>query len=211
MQAFRLGLVGLFFILRAGPASADVATLWVESITLSAGQRGEVVVWADTGGNPTFGVELLVQIVRRPDSTGLVVFTPSPPIDITQAGDPWPGAGKFTKFDTDAFIFSSTLNGAVDDDGRFVCGEVMDYSGPLVSFPVIVGPGADGVWDVRLSTDFGDSIWTCVPTTLVAGTITVSTVVPTVSTWGLIVLTGLLLGAGSLLIKKRRAPLDGVK
>jgi hypothetical protein len=93
----------------------------------------------------------------------------------------------------------------VDDDGSWMCGASVDFSGPLASFPVVAGPDADGVWDVWLSTYVGDSRWECVDsTTLINGTITVSTPVPTVSEWGTVAMTALLLGAGSLVIARRR-------
>lgn len=195
--------------LPASHAGAETATLSVNSITLSAGQRGEVVISGDSGGNPTYGVELLVWIRPRPDSVGTLVFTPAPPIDIRQEEDPWPDAGAFSVFDTNGPLgFGPYLNGTADADGRWMCNQPVDFSGPLVSFPVIAGPDAEGVWDVWLTTYLGESRWECVDsTTLTNGTITVTTSVPTVSEWGMVALTVALLGAGAWMIARRRGAL----
>ncbi len=209
MRANRGFLLVLLHALLASQAGADTATLSVNNITLSAGQRGEVVISGDTGGNPTYGVDMLVWIRPRPDSVGTLVFTPAPPIDIRQEEDPWPNAGVFTVFDTNGPLgFGPYLNAMIDDDERWLCNQPVDFSGPLVSFPVVAGPDAEGVWDVWLTTYVGDSRWECVDsTTLINGTITVSTPVPTVSEWGMAALTAALLGAGAWVIARRRGTL----
>lgn len=169
----RLLRVALFTILLAG-ADVEGAELRVGSVAVLAGTNAEVVVSGTVAGEVTFGLTILVEIVPRVGSTGSVTFTPSPPVDIIQAGDPWPG-GTFSAFDTDSPGFSDTLNGSVDEDGIFVCSSALTFSGPLTTFPFSASADAGGVWDVRLSTSAGDSGLECVETTtLVAGTITVS-------------------------------------
>ena len=94
------------------------------------------------------------------------------PMDIQQVGDPWPGAGLFTAYDTD-LAGGTNLNGAVDDDGNHVPTPVT-FTGVLSAFPVAASEDAQGVWDVLLQTSLGDSGWEAITTTVVAGTITVA-------------------------------------
>lgn len=152
------------------------ASLVVNAIALSSGSQGNVAVLGSIEGDATFGVTIMVEVRTREGNVGTVSFTPaSPPdspTDIVQIGDPWPGAGLFTPFDTD-LAGSSQLNGSVDDDGNHVP-VPLTYTGILSSFPVQASPDAEGVWDVVLETTLGDSEWEAVPTTLRAGSITVS-------------------------------------
>jgi sugar lactone lactonase YvrE len=120
--------------------------------------------------NATFGVTILVEIVPRCVKTGTLEFTPAPPVDIVQLGSPWPD-GQYTAYDVD-LTGSPFLNGSVDDSGGVA--EPVLFSGPLSGFPVVAGADAEGVWDVVLSTPFGDSSWQGLPTTLVAGGLTVT-------------------------------------
>ena len=129
----RLLRVALFTLLLAG-AVVEGADLRVGSVATLAGTNAEVVVSGTVAGEATFGVTILVEIVPRVGNTGSVTFTPSPSVDITQAGDPWPG-GTFSTFDTDSPGFSNSLNASVDDDGVFVCSSELIYSGPLSTFP----------------------------------------------------------------------------
>lgn len=153
---------------------APFATLSASSLEIPFGGSGSVVVSGAIDGFDTFGVTLFVELVPRAGSSGALTFTPAPPNDITQADDPWPGAGTFNAFDTDA-TGSAVLNGSVDEDGSFVPRPV-SFSGPLASFPVVASADAGGVWDVVLSTTAGDSGWAgeAVATTLTGGTITVN-------------------------------------
>jgi hypothetical protein len=153
------------------------AELSVADTTLAAGTAGEVVVSGALSSENTFGITILVELVPQGGNTGTLTFTPSPPSDITQINDLWPTGGTFTAFDSDAPGFSSTLNGVVDDDGRFLCDTPISFVGQLVSFPILSSADASGVWDVLLSTSSGPSSWECqAETTLLAGTVTVSTV-----------------------------------
>ena len=152
------------------------AELAAGDLTLSPGATGTVVVTGDIAGEWTFGVNILVELSPQAGAVGTLTFTPAPPVDILQLGDPWPGYGTFTPFDTD-MTFSDLLNGSVDDDSNFEPDPVW-FSGALTGCPVIASLDAEGVWDVLLSTSAGDSTWVSipdpVPTTLIAGTITVS-------------------------------------
>lgn len=150
------------------------AELSVGDVTMLSGATADVVVSGTVANEITFGLTLIVEITPRVGNVGTVTFTSSPPIDIAQVGDSWPGAGTFSGFDTDSPGFSSTLNAAVDDDGRFLCDTPVSFSGALAKFPIIASSTAVGVWDVVLSTSFGDSLWECGATTLLAGTVTVS-------------------------------------
>jgi hypothetical protein len=154
--------------------SARAAELFVINATMSPGTTGGVIVAGTINGESTFGVTIIAELIPRGGNIGTVTFTPAPPIDITQAGDPWPGAGTFTPFDSDAGGTGSALvNGSVDDNGTFIPGAAT-FSGALSSFPIVASANAGGVWDVVLSTSGGDSGWEGLPTTLRAGTITVT-------------------------------------
>jgi hypothetical protein len=148
------------------------ASLSVENGYLFPGAVGSVVVGGTIAGFNTFGVTIYVELVSRAGNVGTVSFTAAPPSDVSQTGDAWPGTGTFTAYDTD-WTASSLLNGAVDDNGTFIPGPV-NFDGLLAAFPVVSTTDAGGIWDVVLSTSVGDSGWEGVPTTLVAGTITVA-------------------------------------
>lgn len=155
---------------RAG--SCELLTvLAVEGVTATAGEIVDVRVLGAINGEETFGVTIMVEILSRPDNVGDVWFTGSPPSDILQIGDPWLDIGVFSSYDTD-LAGSDFLNGSVDDDGDYLAVPVV-YSGPLSMFPVQVGEGASGVWDISLSTVAGDSDWEGVDTVLRHGTITI--------------------------------------
>lgn len=169
-----------------------------------------LVVHGHIDGDSTFGVTVMAQILPRAGNTGTVVFTPAPPTDIVQLGDPWEGVGTFDAYDTDAPGFDwffSTLNGSVDDNGGFTPSPVI-FDGALTGFPIVASEDASGIWDVVLSTDPGASGWEDLVTTLTPGTITVfdPTEIPTVSEWGMVVLTALLMTAGTLIARQRRRP-----
>lgn len=132
-------------------------------LVLPAGRTAEVWVSGEIAGQETIGVTLLVEIASRPGNTGTVEYTPAPPVDITQLGDPWPKTGSFTPFDTDRFSFSETFNGAIDGDGSFL-GAPLTYAGLLSAFPIAASSDARGVWDIRLcrnscATEFERSSW----------------------------------------------------
>jgi hypothetical protein len=169
------------------------------------GEALGVVVSGEILGQSTFGVNVMVELVPRPGATGTVRFTPAPPTDITQLGDPWPEVGAFNPYDTDV-SFSELLNGSVDGDGLFVPNQVW-FSGPLAEYPLEISPDAHGVWDVNLCTSVGDSSWEGLTTTLTPGTITVlgPHEVPTMSAWACAILGLLLATAATLLVSDARA------
>ncbi|MGB2984255.1 MAG: hypothetical protein WBE26_00085 [Phycisphaerae bacterium] len=155
-----------------GAADVEAAELSVGSVNMISDTTENVVVSGDIAGESTFGVNILVEIVPRGGNVGTVTFTLAPPIDVVQLGDPWPGAGTFTPYDTDYTGWNS-LNGSVDENGTYEPGPVT-FSGPLTSFPVTASANAEGVWDVTLSTFSDDSDWEGLSTTLIDGTITVT-------------------------------------
>ena len=149
-----------------------VATLAASDLIIGPGGSGSVTVDGEIDGLSTYGVSILVELVPRSGTSGTLTFTPAPPNDVTQLGDPWPGLGLFTAYDT-VDTESIMLNGSVDDNGSFIPG-ALTFSGALASYPVIASQDADGIWDVLLSTSLGDSGWEGVTTTLVAGTVRVA-------------------------------------
>ena len=209
MKPNRIFLIGLVTLGWIGSALGEEATLSVSNLEIAPGDSDVVVVLGDINGLNSFGITILIELVPRPENVGIVAFTPAPPVDIHQRGDAWPSAGTFSPFDTNSLVFSSSLNAAVDDDGRFLCDTPVTYSGPLFGFPIVSSGNASGVWDVHLSTRFGNSIWECdtpIATSLASGTITVFADVPTTSTWALVVFALLLVSAASLMIRSNRSP-----
>ncbi|MHC4063080.1 MAG: choice-of-anchor Q domain-containing protein [Planctomycetota bacterium] len=163
-------------------ATTEAAELSVSSITIGAGQTDAVVVSGDIQGEDCFAISIILEIVPQGGNTGTLEFTPSgpyppptnPPIDIFQINEIWPGVGHFEPLDTGATP-STLVNAAVDDDGDFVA-IPLTFTGDIAGFPVVASGDASGVWDVVLDS-FGGSTWDPeVPTTLTAGTITVSSV-----------------------------------
>jgi len=149
-----------------------VPELAVNDVVMSPGASAELVVSGDISGESTFGVTILVEIMPRAGARGAVTFTPAPPIDISQVGDPWPGVATFTPLDTDLSA-SLALNGSVDDNGIFIP-EPVTFSGSLSGFPLQASSDAQGVWDVLLATSADDSSWEGLVTTLKPGTIAVA-------------------------------------
>lgn len=147
------------------------ASLSVQSKNAPPGSTVDLDVFGTLDGDTTFGVTILLELIPRAGTTGTVAFTTAPPVDIVQVGDPWPGAGTFSAFDTDS-TGSTTLNGSVDDNGTFVAGSVT-FSGVLSSFPIAISLDAAGTWDVLLTTSVGDSSWEGILTGLIDGTVTV--------------------------------------
>ncbi len=147
-------------------------SLSVASLAMPPGGTTNIVVSGALLDRMAFGLEILVELIPRAGAVGTLTFTPAPPVDILQVGDPWPTAGSFNALDTDSPGLSPTLNGSVDDNGSFEP-ELTSFSGPLTSFPVVAGAGADGVWDVTLSPNVSASQWTGLVTGLIDGTITV--------------------------------------
>jgi len=187
--------------LLAMQSAALAAELSVGDLAMRPDSVSEVIVSGTIRGESTYGVTIMVELVPRAKSTGTVTFTvglaaaslrpartfspvergviPAPPIterahaaDIVPLRDPWPRRGTCTLFDTDESD-SVWLNGLVDDNGTYVPAPLV-FSGELVSFPIVATFGAEGVWDVLLSTVAGASVWEGVATTLHAGTITVT-------------------------------------
>ncbi|UCC30743.1 MAG: hypothetical protein JSU86_00400 [Phycisphaerales bacterium] len=169
---FRSRVTGFLLIAVVGAGSVQAADLSVGNLAMTQDQTATVVVSGSVSGESTYGLNILVEILPRGGNTGTVTFTAAPPGDIVQIGDPWPGMGTFSAYDTD-LTGSVTLNGSVDDDGNYEPAPVT-FSGDLAGFPVISSVDADGIWDVVLSTSVGDSNWELLTTTLVAGTITVT-------------------------------------
>lgn len=184
--------------------SVQAATLAVRPVTLDPGGIAPVIVEGSASNESTFGVSILVELVPRPGNIGTVMFTPAPPTDIGLAGDPWPGVGTFTTFDTD-LTGSNLLNGSVDDNGTFVP-EPLSYSGLLAGFPIVASVNASGTWDIVLSTTAGDSTWEGLPTTLTPNSVTIINTanIPAASEWGLCVLTLLIVIAGCVRLHNRR-------
>ena len=178
------------------------AELAIDDLMLSPGEVGQVVVSGRVEAELTPAVTVLVQIAPRDGAVGTVVFTPSPPVDIVQLGDPWPEVGTFDTFDTDSTL-SDTLNGSGDDNGTFVPEETT-FDGALVGLPVIASSDAQGEWDVLLTIPDDASRWETLPTTLHSGVIRVESPpdVPSASTWSLIVLALLLAVAGTIVIAR---------
>ena len=112
------------------------AELSVTSLAMRPDSTTTVVVSGDIAGESTFGVTILVELVAQGGNTGTLEFTPALPVDIVQLGDPWPGLGTFSPFDTDpGGTNSPVLNGSIDDGGSVPA--PVTYSGSLTGFPVI--------------------------------------------------------------------------
>ncbi len=163
------------------PTTLVGATIWVApAVGLSVGSFAmppdawaDLVVSGNVDNQSTFGVTVLLELVPRPDAVGTLTFTPAPSVDIYQIGDPWPAAGLFTPFDTDpGGTGSLLLNGSVDDSGSLSA--PLTFSGPLAGFPIVASPGADGVWDVTLSTSVGSARWENLATVLIDGRVAVT-------------------------------------
>jgi len=149
---------------------------------LPAGRTAEVLVSGEMPGDDVFGVTILLSLRPHAGSAGTVVYTPAPPVDVAQRGDPWPGGGVYTAFDTDWPGFSGELNGSADDNGTFLPAPLV-YSGPLSAFPVAASADANGVWEVRLCEgpcqtigdgSFWDGLRFALPTARRHGTVTIT-------------------------------------
>lgn len=129
---------------------SSAAHLWALDVTTPAGRVVAIPVWGQIEAQAAYGLTVGAELVAAAGNVGTVQFTPAPPPDIGQLGDPWPGAGVFTGFDSDSSGTASTAaNGAVDDNGTYVPSPV-SFSGPLIAFPVTTTPEALGTWHVRL-------------------------------------------------------------
>jgi len=168
----RTKLITMILAVLGGLGIAEGASLSVGNLAMPPGSTATVTVFGSIADESTFGVTVLVELVPRTGAVGTLTFTTAPPADISQGGDPWPGAGTFSAYDTDV-TGSGLLNGTVDDNGTFVPA-LLTYSGPLSRFPVTASASASGIWDVRLSTSAGDSGWEGVTTGLTAGAVTVT-------------------------------------
>jgi hypothetical protein len=145
------------------PASVTITPvrLWASDLMLPAGREAEVIVSGACDGQETFGVDCIVKLAARSGSAGTVTFTPAPPVDIEQRGDPWPLGGVFTEFDTDWPGFSDVSNGSADDNGTLLA-TPLTYSGPMSAFPVIASVGARGEWSIVLDPS-GSTWWNSDP------------------------------------------------
>jgi hypothetical protein len=200
----RLTLVILSSLLTLGTRTRG-AELTAHDLTMSPATIADVVVSGGVTQEETAGVNILLEIIPRAGATGTVRFTSAPPVDIEQLGDPWPGVGTFSPYDTD-LTASDSLNGSVDDNGNYVP-EMTTFAGNLASYPVQASEDADGEWDVFLSTFIGDSNWEGLPTSLESGTISVTSIsdVPALSEWAAVVMALLLSVAGTLALNRQRA------
>ncbi len=163
--------LGILMVTLAAVGTSEAAEMSVSSLLMPPGSTVTLEINGDIAGESTFGLTVMVELVPQVGAVGTLEFTAEPPVDIIQLGDPWPGAGTFSAFDT-LGTGSLVLNGAVDDNGTFLSGPVT-FSGAIVGLPVFAGAGASGVWDVVLTTGIGASEWQGLVTTLIPGTITV--------------------------------------
>ncbi len=164
---------GVTTTLAAGTITvAPNVSLSIGSFAMPPGATVDAVVSGEVEDQSTYGVTIMVELVPRAGAVGTLTFTPAPPDDIYQVGDPWPGLGSFTLYDTNS-TGSAVLNGYIDDNGSFLPG-LLNYVGDLAGFPVTASSGADGVWDITLSTSSGTSSWEDLTTVLVDGSITVT-------------------------------------
>lgn len=155
------GVLGTADITILGVAALAASDVWVP-----AGREAQIVVSGDLDDRNTFGVMILLELFALQGAVGTVQFTAAPPVDIVQAGDPWPNMGVFDPFDTDQKYLSSTRNGSVDDSGSFEA-EAVTFRGALSAFPVEADPDASGAWIIRLvSGGETASSWVGLPTTL---------------------------------------------
>ncbi len=203
MTACRGFLTEFLTVLCVIAGHADAASLSVRKLHLTPGEIGTATVEGRVENESTYGLTILVEIVPIGGNRGSVVFTPSPPVDVTQLGDPWPGMGTFSPFDTDFKGLSPTLNGAVDDNGTFVP-SAFTYSGLIAGFPIAASNDATGIWEIRLSTSAGESGWEGLATTLENGVITVpGDAIPAVDGWGLALLSVSIITAGTAVLCRR--------
>lgn len=157
-QVLRTGGDDVVGTLHAGEVRVSgVNRLWISDVSMLAGRTSAVLVSGEICEDPTYGVTITLEIVPRPGNVGTVSFTPAPPVDILEAGDPWPGTGTFSPFDTDT-SFSIMLNGSVADNGTFMP-SVLTYNGPLTLSPVQSSGDAAGVWQVRFANEFEPNEW----------------------------------------------------
>lgn len=172
-RVFQFGAVNSDILTSLGNVSVKVlakASLASSEVSLVAGRRAEAWAYGALDGGMTFGATVMLQLVPLPGAAGVVEFTAAPPVDVSQAGDPWPGFGTFTPYDTNAPGVGAKLNGSVDDNGVFV--PVMTtYDGALSAFPLEASADAAGDWAVRLATTAGDSHWEGIATSLESGVV----------------------------------------
>jgi len=135
-----LGVIGL--------TVASEAVLSVSDVTMVAGRNATAVASGEIVDEDTFGVTVLLKLVPRAGAIGTVEFTPAPPPDIFQIGDPWPSAGAYTVYDTDNAP-SAVFNGFIDDNGTQVH-EPSTFVGEVAGFPIVASGDALGEWDIRL-------------------------------------------------------------
>ena len=206
LLSFLCCAAGLFGFGCPNALGSDLALMSVNSVSMRPGRVIDLAVSGRVSGESTFGLTVLIELVPRPGTTGTVVFTPAPPEDVVQIGDPWPDEGTFTPFDTNAPGLTPTINACVDDNGTFLA-TTLNFVQPLAIFPIKASGNAEGIWDVVLNASVGDSNWEGLDTTLQNGVIVVDAGpgTPTVSTWGMVVLSLLLLAAGTIVQTRRQS------
>lgn len=148
-------------------------------LSMPPGTTASVVVSGTITGEFAAAVSINVQITPIGSPTGTVTFTPaaiSTEWDILQLGDPWPGRGASTFFDTAATL-SDTTNGFLTDNGNVADPGPLTFAGQLVGFPVVASADASGSWNVILLVSSQwefDGVNLIPATTLFNGTIVVS-------------------------------------
>ncbi|UCE61634.1 MAG: hypothetical protein JSU63_07775 [Phycisphaerales bacterium] len=151
---------------------APAAELSVSSIDMSPGTIASIIASGSISGDSTYAVTIMLELKPQAGNVGQVEFTPEPPMDIIQLEHPWPTDGTFEAFDT-LRTFSIARNGSIHDNRTLVPAPTT-FAGDLSEFPVRASADASGKWDVMLTTGVGDSYWEGVTTTLIQGTITIT-------------------------------------
>lgn len=175
-SVFLFGAINEDIVGALEPAAVAIAAerrLWPLEVSVRSGRTADVIIFGEYADGETFGVTIQAELMPSPGAQGTLTFTPAPPEDVHQAGDPWDGLGSFTAFDTNTAGAGMMLNGSVADNGTFL-GAPLSYLGPLTAMPVQAGANALGVWQVSLATSAGSSAWEgAYGTTLAAGVVRV--------------------------------------
>ncbi|MFQ5494233.1 MAG: hypothetical protein ACE5EX_02535 [Phycisphaerae bacterium] len=162
-QVFAPGGAVVTGMLRGADAAVFEATLSVEDLTVVSGRSGLLVVSGTVVDTRFLAVTIAVELQVPLGEPG-VFFTPAADAseaDIQQLGDPWPGRGLFSPFDTAPQpdgTGSLLVNGSVDENGTFRP-EATVFSGPLTAFPLVAEPGALGEFVASLDTGTLSSGW----------------------------------------------------
>ncbi len=151
-----------------------LATITIHNLYMYPGTTADLIVSGQLSGHEAYSVSvwpwIMQQSVTGLAGAGSVGFTPAPPTDIVQLGDPWLGNSAFATYDTDVMGQpDNSVNMAIIYDPSYVSGSPL-FSGPLMRFPVTASNDAHGAWPVW-QLDFG---WSAVGTSwTIDGVITV--------------------------------------